>query len=331
MKTYAVSGPEQAHRLMECLTRAASFYRDQLRASARAIAYLKQRGIRGDTAGRYGLGYAPAGPQGLRGAFFSYGDPCLAASGLVLDSDTGRRYDRFRDRIMFPILDGDGSVVGFGGRLIEGDGPKYLNSPETHLFRKGRVLFGLVQAAEAIAASSTVYVVEGYMDVVALAQHGVQNVVATLGTATTGEHVCRLLSLAKRVVFCFDGDDAGRRAAGRALEVCLPRMTDSVEVSFLFLPREHDPDSFVRAHGADAFRDLAFEAAPLEGFFLANALRDVSLEHAEGRARLVATTLPALQGLQAPGLRNRLLQVIALHSRFTVDELAELYRLENFS
>lgn len=211
-----------SHILIDHLTQAASFYRGQLRAAHRAVAYLKARGLRGDIAARYGLGYAPAGFQALREAFPNYNDRALEKAGLVAVNDGGRRYDRFRDRIMFPILDDAGSVIGFGGRVLEGDGPKYLNSPETEVFQKGRVLFGLTQAAEAIAATGTAYVVEGYLDVVSLAQHGVQNAVATLGTATTGQHVERLLGLAKRVIFCFDGDDAGRRAAVRALDVCLP-------------------------------------------------------------------------------------------------------------
>lgn len=310
--------------LIDHLARAATFYRDQLLSSPHAIAYLKSRGVRGDTAARFRLGYAPAGFQALRAAFPDYGDPALQTAGLVATNDAGRRYDRFRDRVMFPILDDAGDVIGFGGRVLAGDGPKYLNSPETPVFQKGRVLFGLTQAADAIAATSTVFVVEGYLDVVSLAQHGVQNAVATLGTATTGQHVERLLSLARQVVFCFDGDDAGRRAAARALEVCLPHVTDAVSISFLFLPREHDPDSFVRAKGADAFHDLATEAASLEGFFLANAMQGSSLEHAEGRARLVALAKPGLQQIGAPALLRRLLDALALHTRFTAAELVEL-------
>jgi len=317
------------YQLTDHLARAARFYRDQLFASPRAIAYLKKRGLRGDVAARYRLGFAPADFHGLRAAFPNYDDPALEKCGLVATSDGGRRYDRFRDRIIFPILDDAGSVIGFGGRVLEGDGPKYLNSPETAVFQKGRVLFGLIQAAEAVAETSTVYVVEGYLDVVSLAQHGVQNAVATLGTATTGQHVERLLSLAKRVIFCFDGDDAGRRAAARALDVCLPYVTDSTDVAFLFLPREHDPDSFVRAKGADAFHDLAIGAATLEGFFLASAMQGCSLEHAEGRAKLVATATPGLQQLAAPALLCRLLDAVALHTRFTVAELVELCGLEN--
>lgn len=314
--------------LIDHLMQAASFYRDQLRASPRAIAYLKSRGLRGDIAARYGLGFAPAGFQALRGAFQNYGDRALEKAGLVAVSDAGRRYDRFRDRIMFPILDDAGSVIGFGGRVLDGDGPKYLNSPETEVFQKGRVLFGLTQAAEAIAATGTVYVVEGYLDVVSLAQHGVQNAVATLGTATTGQHVAHLLGLTKRVIFCFDGDGAGRRAAARALGVCLPHVTDAVDVRFLFLPRDHDPDSYVRAKGGDSFNDLALEASTLEGFFLASAMQGCQLEHAEGRARLVATAAPSLQQVNAPVMLRRIVAAIAGPARFSIDELIELCGLE---
>ncbi|WP_456341261.1 toprim domain-containing protein [Verminephrobacter aporrectodeae] len=221
-----------SHILIDRLTQALSFYRGQLRASPRAIAYLKSRGLRGDIAARYGLGYAPAGFQALRDAFPDYNDRALEKTGLVAVSNGGRRYDRFRDRIMFPILDDADSVIGFGGRVLEGDEPKYLNSPETELFHKGSVLFGLSQATQAIASTSTVYVVEGFLDVISLAQHGLQNAVATLGTATSGQHVKRLFGLAQRVIFCFDGDDAGRRAAARALDVCLPQVTDATDVGF---------------------------------------------------------------------------------------------------
>lgn len=316
------------HPLIDRLTRAASFYRDQLRASPRAVGYLKTRGLRGDIAARYGLGYAPGGFQALREAFPDYNDRALEKAGLVAVNDAGRRYDRFRDRIMFPILDDAGNVIGFGGRVIEGDGPKYLNSPETEVFQKGRVLFGLTQAAQAIEATKTVFVVEGYLDVVSLAQHGVQNAVATLGTATTGQHVARLLGLAKRIVFCFDGDDAGRRAATRALDVCLPHVTDSVDIGFLFLPRDHDPDSYVRVNGGEAFNDLALEASPLEGFFLASAMQGCQLEYAEGRARLVATAASRLRQIEAPAMLRRILTAIALHSGFTVEELIDLCGLQ---
>lgn len=311
----------------DALQLAERFFRSRLKASPDAIEYLKGRGVRGEIAARFRLGFAPGGSQGLRTVFPDYADPSLVECGLVIAAEGGRRYDRFRDRIMFPILDETGAVVGFGGRVLAGAGPKYLNSPETPTFQKGTILFGLPQAAAAIAATSTVHVVEGYLDVVSLAQHGIENSVATLGTATTARHVTRLLSIAKRVVFCFDGDDAGRQAASRALAACRPHVDDATTIEFLFLPRGHDPDSYVRQHGAEAFQALAVEAATFEGFFLADAMHGVSLEHAEGRAQLVARAAPGLREIHAPVLLRRMLNELAQHTRFSVADLIALCQL----
>src|SRR4029079_3466699 len=222
------------------------------------IDYLKGRGLSGEIAARYGLGYAPEGWQNLERVFPDYRSAVMKDTGLVIDSESedtekkSRRYDRFRDRVMFPILDARGNVIGFVGRVIGRGEPKYLNSPETPLFEKGRELYGLYQARRAIRDANQVLVVEGYMDVVALAQHGVENAVATLGTATTPHHLAKLMRLADNVVFCFDGDAAGRKAAWRALEVSLPVLADGKVVSFLFLPPEDDPDTFVRRQGKPA-------------------------------------------------------------------------------
>ena len=245
-----------SHILIDHLTQAASFYRGQLRASTRAVAYLKSRGLRGDIAARYGLGYAPAGFQALREAFPNYNDRALEKAGLVAVNDGGRRYDRFRDRIMFPILDDAGSVIGFGGRVLEGDGPKYLNSPETEIFHKGRELYGLYQARQNTRKLDRVLVVEGYMDVIALAQHGISYATATLGTATSNTHLERVYRLCPEVVFCFDGDEAGRKAAFRALEAALPCMEDGRQAKFLFLPEGQDPDDAVRGGGQAHFEAL---------------------------------------------------------------------------
>ena len=222
-KGAADAAPGLAARMMEAL----SYYRAELKKSKAAIDYLKGRGVSGEIAARYGLGYAPDGWQNLEAVFSDYATASLKDTGLVIDSEPegerkSRRYDRFRHRVMFPILDARGNVIGFGGRVIGAGEPKYLNSPETPLFEKGRELYGLYQARRAIRDASQVIVVEGYMDVVALAQHGVENAVATLGTATTPVHVGKLLKMADNVVFCFDGDAAGRKAAWRALEVSLP-------------------------------------------------------------------------------------------------------------
>ena len=319
---------QQFSTLAADLNCAARFYQGQLRHSPRAIAYLKKRGISGGSAVRYGLGFAPAGAQTLRATFEDYEAQSLVDCGLVVMNEQGRRYDRFRDRIMFPIVDAAGVVIGFGGRVIDAQAPKYLNSPETPLFHKGNVLFGLPQAASVIKNTDTVYVVEGYLDVISLAQHGIPNVVATLGTATTSTHIATLLSLAKHIVFCFDGDDAGRRAANHALDICLASINDATTISFLFLPNGHDPDSFIRANGAEAFFALAAAAASLEAVFLAEVMTGVSLEYAEGRAKLIYNATPGLQQLQATALLRRLLDTIASYSACTVEELVSLCGLD---
>ena len=297
--------------LTELMARAARFYIDQLKLSAKAIDYLKGRGLTGEIAARFGLGYAPDDWQGLQKVFPDYNDSALVECGLVIENDQGRRYDRFRDRVMFPILDQRGNVIGFGGRVIGQGEPKYLNSPETPLFEKGRELYGLTHARQAIREDDTVIVVEGYMDVVALAQHGVGNAVATLGTATTPNHVHKLLRQASKVVFCFDGDAAGRKAAWRALDASLDQLADDKSAGFLFLPPEHDPDSFVRAEGADAFRRLIRQPTTLTEFLLRELKSDVDLATAEGRARLVHDAKPYLQKLSAPILRVQLTKAIA--------------------
>jgi DNA primase len=318
--------------LTELMLRAARFYKEQLKAAPnKAIDYLKSRGMSGEIAARFGLGYAPNEWQGLQKVFPDYNDAVLAECGLVISNDQGRRYDRFRDRIMFPILDQRGNVIGFGGRFIDNykaaqaenaaAGPKYLNSPETPLFEKGRELYGLLQARQAIRDEDAVIVVEGYMDVVALAQHGVSNAVATLGTATTPEHVRKLLRQATKVVFCFDGDTAGRKAAWRALEASLDQLSDDKAVGFLFLPPEHDPDSFVRAEGADAWRALARHPVTLTEFLLRELKSGVDLATAEGRARLVHEAASHLQKLSATILRVQLTKAVAEAAALTQAEV----------
>ncbi|HEY0845740.1 MAG TPA: DNA primase, partial [Noviherbaspirillum sp.] len=244
--------------LSDVMTKAADFYRHQLRGAQQAIAYLKGRGLTGEIAARFGLGYAPDGWDSLRGVFPDYQAQELVESGLVIDkSEEGgggrKRYDRFRDRIMFPIRNIKGQVIGFGGRVLDGGEPKYLNSPETPLFQKGSELYGLFEARQAIREAGYALVTEGYMDVVALAQLGFPQAVATLGTACTPTHVQKLLRQTDQVVFSFDGDAAGRRAARRALDACLPHASDDKVIKFLFLPTEHDPDSYIRELGAEAF------------------------------------------------------------------------------
>ena len=303
--------PDAGPDLYAIMERACDYYRDQLRGSARAVEYLKGRGLTGKVAARFGIGYAPEGWQNLERVFPNYADKALKDAGLVIDGDGGRRYDRFRDRVVFPILNQRGSVIAFGGRVLgEGD-PKYLNSPETPLFEKGRELYGLPQARPAIRNAGRVLVVEGYMDVVALAQHGIEYAVATLGTATSPVHVQKLLRQTDEVVFCFDGDAAGRKAAWHALEVSLPYLADNKAVRFLFLPPEHDPDTFVREKGAPAFEKKLGEARPLSEFLLDELKGRRDTGTAEGRSRLVHEAKPLLQKLSAPALRLQLLKALA--------------------
>jgi DNA primase len=324
-KPGGAQAPGLASRMMEAL----NFYRAELKKSRVAIDYLKGRGLSGEIAARYGLGFAPEGWQSLETVFPDYGADAMRDTGLVIDSDAGegagekrsRRYDRFRNRVMFPILDARGNVIGFGGRVIGPGEPKYLNSPETPLFEKGRELYGLYQARRAIRDANQVIVVEGYMDVVALAQHGVENAVATLGTATTPFHVSKLLKLADNVVFCFDGDAAGRKAAWRALEVGLPVLADGKVVSFLFLPSADDPDTFVRREGKAAFQKAVDEAKPLSQFLFAELAAHVDMATEEGRARFLAQAKPLVTQIEAPALSAMLRRRLAELARLGADEI----------
>ncbi len=307
--------------LTERMGQAARFYKEQLKASPKAIEYLKGRGLTGEIAARYGLGYAPDEWQGLQRVFEDYAGPALAECGLVIDSDQGRRYDRFRDRIMFPILDQRSNVIGFGGRVLGAGEPKYLNSPETVLFHKGEELYGLPQARKEIQQQNMVLVVEGYMDVVGLAQNGVQNVVATLGTAATGANIRRLIRLADRVVFCFDRDSAGDRAARRAMEVSLEHLVDGKSIEILQLDGTQDPDEFVREHGRDAFVKQTQNATRLSDFLVRKLVQESNPHTAEGRAKLVNEAKPLLQKIAAPILRVQITKEIAKHAQLSQSEV----------
>jgi DNA primase len=319
----------QRQSLTEILERAAAHYRQRLRESSHAIDYLKRRGLSGQVAKDFGLGYAPEGWRSLASAFPQYDAPELADAGLVIvadgEADQARRYDRFRDRIMFPIRSVKGEVIGFGGRVLDRGEPKYLNSPETPVFVKGRELYGLFEARTPIREHGFALVVEGYMDVVALAQFGIGNAVATLGTACTADHVHKLLRFTDQVVFSFDGDAAGRRAAGRALEAALPHVNDLRSFRFLFLPAEHDPDSFVRAHGSEAFTTLARSATPLSRQLLEHASEGQVLDTAEARARMLARAQPLWKQMQASAMRVQLMADLAKAAHMSTDELARLW------
>ena len=307
--------------LTEFMSRAAKFYRDQLKASSRAVDYLKRRGLSGEIAARFGLGYAPDGWQNLDQVFANYKAPELAECGLVIDNDQGRRYDRFRDRIMFPILDQRGNIIGFGGRVLDQGEPKYLNSPETPLFEKGRELYGLPQARKAIHDSDRVIVVEGYMDVVGLAQSGVENVVASLGTATTGMHLQKLFRLTDHVVFCFDRDSAGDKAAWRAMEVSLEYLADNKNVEILQMEGDQDPDEYIRQHGREAFLGYARNATRLSEFMVRELERRTKPTTAEGRAQMIHEAKPLLQRVTAPVLRVQLTKAIAKVAQLSQEEV----------
>jgi DNA primase len=321
--------------LGEVLSKAADFYRAQLKGQPRAVNYLKARGLTGAIAARFGLGYAPPGWRTLASVFPAYDDPLLEEAGLVrqktadddaapAEADRGR-YDWFRDRIMFPIRGVDGAVIGFGGRVLDDSKPKYINSPETPVFSKGRELYGLFEARQALRDKGYALVVEGYMDVVALAQSGFANAVATLGTACTAEHVQKLFRFTDSVVFSFDGDAAGRRAAGRALEASLPHATDLRTVRFLFLPPEHDPDSYVRTLGPEAFEQQVAQAVPLSRQLIEQAAEGADLTSAEGRARLLAQAKPLWQQLPDGALKRQLLPELARQGQLEAADLASLW------
>jgi DNA primase len=317
--------------LGERLSQAMDYYRLQLRGAQRAITYLKGRGLTGEIAARFGLGYAPPGWQNLAQVYADYADPSLTESGLVIDrSDEGgahKRYDRFRDRIMFPIRNARGQVVGFGGRIIDAGEPKYLNSPETPLFQKGSELYGLFEARAAIREVGYAIVVEGYMDVVALAQLGFANAVATLGTACTAVHVQKLVRQTDRIVFSFDGDTAGRKAAWRALEASLAHASDNKSFSFLFLPAEHDPDSFIRERGDQAFLAEIQAALPLSAFLIREVCADKDLATAEGRARMLFDARPLLQALPPQALRLQIVRELAHLAHSTPAEVMTIAEL----
>lgn len=319
--------------LSEAMTRASDYYRRQLKGASQAIAYLRGRGLSGEIAAKFGLGYAPDGWDNLRTEFPDYDDAALIESGLVIDKDgegggKRKRYDRFRDRIMFPIKNTKGQVIGFGGRVMGSGEPKYLNSPETPLFQKGHELYGLFEARQSIREAGYVLVTEGYMDVVALAQTGFPQSVATLGTACTSTHVQKLLRQTDQVIFSFDGDLAGRRAARRALDACMPLVNDSKTIKFLFLPAEHDPDSYVREFGADGFQQTINDAMPLSQFLLNLVSQDHDLTSSEGRARTQFEAKPALQAMEPSSLRLQIVRSLAQLTHSTPMEIETMFELK---
>ena len=326
--TEARAAPDHSG-LYEALEETARFYRTQLRehtAADRAVTYLKGRGLSGQVAAAFGIGFAPPGWNTLlRHLGTSPGRiEALSRAGLIIEKEGGGHYDRFRDRIMFPILDRRGRTVGFGGRAVGDDTPKYLNSPETPVFHKGKEVYGLFQAREVQGNPAQLLVVEGYMDVVALAQFGIRNTVATLGTAITPDHLRQLFRATETVVFCFDGDAAGRRAAWRALETALPFMSEGRQATFMFLPEGEDPDSLIRMRGSEAFNELVGHAKPLSSFFFEHQASEIDMGTLDGRARLVELSKPFLGRLPAGAFQQLMTGRLAELSRMEPASLARL-------
>ncbi|HID7704963.1 TPA: DNA primase [Neisseria meningitidis] len=310
--------------LEETTAAAADFYAQQLKFNPAAKAYLDRRGLSAEVIAHYGLGYAPDGWQPLAQVFPPYPNTALVDTGMVIDNE-GRHYDRFRHRIMFPIRNPRGQVIGFGGRVLDDSKPKYLNSPDTPLFDKGKNLYGLYEGRAAVKEAGRILVVEGYMDVVALAQFGVGYGVAALGTATTAEHVKILMRQADSIYFCFDGDSAGRKAAWRALENALPQLKDDKSLHFLFLPEEHDPDSYIRTYGKAQFEDaLLNQSKPLSEYFWEHLSDGINLNTQEGKAELVKTSSPLLAQITAPALAYLLKQRLSELVGIDPDNLARL-------
>lgn len=310
---------ESFAHLYQTLELVNQYYQQQLRQSPHAINYLKQRGFTGITAKRFCLGYAPTGWDHLQKIMTNNNERFndLITSGLLIKNNSGKYYDRFRDRIMFPIRDKAGHIIGFGGRVLDNSLPKYLNSPETKLFHKGKELYGLYEARLAQRELSSVIVVEGYMDVLALAQAGITNTVATLGTATTLNHIQQLFRLTNKIVFCFDGDKAGKSAAWRALEITLPALQEGMQVHFLFLPDGEDPDSIVKKENASGFLSRLEKAISLPDFLFNTLSAQVNDTSLEGRARFTKLALPYLNNMASPILQEMML-----------DRLAEIVRID---
>jgi len=317
--------------IYEVMRIATRFYREQLKQSNSAISYLKQRRLTGEAAARFAIGYAPEGWQNLAAIFPEYNTEktrnILIRAGLMIASDNGKYYDRFRDRIIFPILNQQGQIVAFGGRTVNHGEPKYLNSPETDIFIKGHEIYNLFSARKAIRNAKCVIVVEGYMDVVALSQHGIDYAVATLGTAVTDFHIQKLLRHSDRIIFCFDGDNAGKKAARRALENSLTQLSDGKTIQFLFLPENEDPDSFIHRYGKNAFEQQISQSIPLSEFLLTVYSQELNLRRDEDRAKFIHDIKPLLHSISAPALSIMLLNRIAQMCDMDVQELESLMEI----
>ena len=320
---------KQKDSLYSILVESDTFFRQQLRtnkAAGTAVDYLKSRGLSGKIAAQFGVGYAPPGWDNLLKA--AGNDPgkikLLDESGMIISRpEEKKQYDRFRHRIMFPIRDQRGRTIGFGGRVLDDSTPKYLNSPETPVFHKGRELYGLYEARQALKEIPHLIMVEGYMDVIALAQYGIHNAVATLGTALTESHLQKLFRYTSELVFCFDGDKAGHRAAARSLEIALPEMKDGVSAKFLFLPDGEDPDSMVRKHGTDAFQLDVQKAQPLSEFLFEQLSEGIDASTADGKARLSKVCAPQINRIPQGVFRQLMLEELSRRTGISADNLRD--------
>ena len=316
--------------LEDSLILAKKYYQARLKASPEAIKYLKSRGLTGEIAKQFSIGFAPGGWNNLNEVFKDYDNDVLIKSGLINKNEKGKRYDRFRNRIMFPIYNAKGQLVGFGGRVIdEKDSPKYYNSPETSLFQKSYELYGLLAARKSIRDKGFVLVVEGYMDVVSLAQHGISNAVATLGTATTSFHIQKLIRYTSEIIFCFDGDEAGKSAAWRAMQNSLASVTDEVQLKFLFLSEQHDPDSYVRENSKEKFEKLAKDATPLSEYVVHYLTKKNDLTSQEDRVKFLNSVEPILNNIASLKLTFLLKKRISELLNLTIDELDKVINIKS--
>ena len=316
--------------LEDSLILAKKYYQARLKASPEAIKYLKSRGLTGEIAKQFSIGFAPGGWNNLNEVFKDYDNDVLIKSGLINKNEKGKRYDRFRNRIMFPIYNAKGQLVGFGGRVIdEKDSPKYYNSPETSLFQKSYELYGLLAARKSIRDKGYVLVVEGYMDVVSLAQHGISNAVATLGTATTSFHIQKLIRYTSEIIFCFDGDEAGKSAAWRAMQNSLTSVTDEVQLKFLFLSEQHDPDSYVRENSKEKFEKLAKDATPLSEYVVHYLTKKNDLTSQEDRVKFLNSVEPILNNIASLKLTFLLKKRISELLNLTIDELDKVINIKS--
>ena len=301
--------------LYDALQQAGRLYQQQLTASPRAVDYLKQRGLSGEIAKKYKIGYAPDNWNFVQNALNqqSFNDQQLLQTGLLIQNDSGKKYDRFRDRIMFPIIDQRGRHIGFGGRVLDKGEPKYLNSPENSVFHKGSELYGLYQVKQSLRKIERLLIVEGYMDVVALSQNGIDYAVASLGTATTTEQIQKLFRTTHEIIFCYDGDNAGKKAAWRALENTLTIIRDGMVAKFLFLPEKEDPDTMIRQEGKDAFEQRVLNATPLSEFLFNTLTAQSDISTREGRAKLAEEAKPLLKNMHNSVFKDLLLDELASH------------------